>query len=149
MANKNNKKEIKYVINENGCHICISHSTNTGGYIKIMRNKKLIYIHRMIYEEKFGDLQKGIIVRHKCDNRNCINLDHLEHGTHQDNMNDMVQRGRSLKGEKNRNSKLKDNDILDIKNLLKEGKLTQSEIASFYGIYQSSISNIKLGKNHI
>lgn len=42
----------------------------------------------------------GHLVLHSCDNRKCCNPNHLRTGTHQENMNDMKERGRSLKGRK-------------------------------------------------
>lgn len=36
-----------------------------------------------------------MVVRHTCDNRKCINPEHLVPGTHRENMKDMVERGRS------------------------------------------------------
>lgn len=34
-----------------------------------------------------------MLIRHKCDNRKCVNPNHLEEGTNQDNMTDLVLRG--------------------------------------------------------
>lgn len=50
------------------------------------------------------------------------------------------------RGENNKSSKLVNQDIIQIKLLLKEGKLTQKEIGKKFGVNDRSISNIKTGK---
>lgn len=66
-------------------------------------------MHRIVYVKAKGlrvsDI-KGVVIRHTCDNRSCINPDHLIPGTHADNMNDMKVRGRAAKYEHNGQSKL-------------------------------------------
>ncbi len=60
----------------------------------------MCFPHRVAYCEANGvtlEAIKGIIVRHTCDNPGCVNPDHLILGSHQDNSNDMVQRGRSAR----------------------------------------------------
>lgn len=49
---------------------------------------------RVAYEMTCGAIPPGHEIRHKCDNRLCINPAHLETGTRFDNMRDMVERGR-------------------------------------------------------
>lgn len=50
--------------------------------------------HRLAYELKNGPIPMGLLVRHKCDNRPCANVEHLELGTHADNARDATERGR-------------------------------------------------------
>ena len=50
--------------------------------------------HRVSYEKHNGEIPKGMIVRHKCDNPECTNPEHLEVGTQKDNMQDCSKRGR-------------------------------------------------------
>lgn len=52
------------------------------------------YAHVAAYEEEHGPVPEGQIVRHTCDNRPCCNPGHLQAGTYQDNVDDMISRGR-------------------------------------------------------
>lgn len=56
-----------------------------------------VFAHRFMWQLARGAIGKGIEVRHKCDNKLCVNPHHLELGTHADNMRDMVIRGRTHK----------------------------------------------------
>ncbi|WP_341856406.1 HNH endonuclease signature motif containing protein [Brachybacterium sp. GPGPB12] len=51
--------------------------------------------HRAAWELANGQIPDGLVVRHKCDNPPCVRLEHLELGTAQDNVNDMIARGRA------------------------------------------------------
>ncbi len=91
-----------------------------------------------------GEITKGLFVLHKCDNRLCINPDHLFLGTHQDNMNDMMQKNRQNKrpGEKHHTSIFMDEDIVEIRRLWDSGENTQASIARKYNAGIATIHNI-------
>ena len=102
-------RQITYSVEANGCHHCTSHAKNTNGYPVKTRNGKQTRVSRIVYSNYYlngDDIPNGLIVRHKCDNRACINPNHLELGTFKDNAMDMVKRGRCRLGEKNHLSKL-------------------------------------------
>lgn len=152
------QKEIKYEIDENGCHICTSHKQDTSGYpIKQIYKEdiktgkaiktKTYKMHRYIYEKTNNTiLSRWELVRHKCDNKLCINPDHLEIGTHQDNMDDMVKRGRSNKGKTH--TKLTKVQVLEIYNSEKTGKeLSEIYEITIHSVYR--IKNRKVYKNWI
>jgi len=84
------------------------------------------------------------VVRHKCDNPPCINPEHLETGTHQDNMDDKMERGRYTcnSGETHQNAKLTQQDVADIRKEHERGVLTQRMLADVYGVSCSTISLI-------
>lgn len=131
-------KPITYKIDENGCHICISHYGQR--YPKIKRNGKTIILSRFIYSERFGPIPEGMVIRHKCDNTFCINVEHLELGSVYDSIKDRNDRGRTAKGERVGNCKLTENQVRTIQTNLR----TTTDIAKDYGVAQQLISRVKL-----
>lgn len=143
------RKSIEYYIDENGCHICISHSRNKdgNGYPQISVDNRTIPLARYIFIKSNGEIPKGMFVCHTCDNPHCINPDHLFLGTHMDNMRDMVQKGRAFHaiGEHNGRHKLTKEGVIQIKELLNTVK-NCSELARQFGVAPKTINDIKLGK---
>jgi hypothetical protein len=88
-----------------------------GGYGKLTINSRRYQAHRIAYLEFIGPIPAGLLVMHRCDNPACICPDHLKLGTHQDNTDDMVRKGRqrSPLGEQHGNAKLTVVDVLHIR----------------------------------
>lgn len=58
--------------------------------------RKTLQAHRFAYEIWNGKIPDGLLVCHKCDNPPCVNPDHLFLGTHRDNTEDRINKGRIL-----------------------------------------------------
>lgn len=50
--------------------------------------------HRKAWQDAYGPVPKGMLVLHACDNPPCREPEHLWCGTQQDNIDDMVAKGR-------------------------------------------------------
>ena len=83
----------KASVSESGCwewHGKIMHK----GYGVLSVNNKETRAHRASYEVFVGAIPDGMVIMHMCDNRRCINPDHLKPGTHKQNVQDAVAKGR-------------------------------------------------------
>lgn len=69
-------------------------SLNQFGYGQVSWQGKSIGAHRAAHEVAKGPIPEGLHVMHTCDNRKCVNPEHLFLGTRSDNMRDMVAKGR-------------------------------------------------------
>lgn len=70
---------------------------NGAGYGSMVLNGKTVMAHRASWLIHFGEIEEAsarIVVMHKCDNRLCVNPHHLELGTHKDNTQDAMKKGR-------------------------------------------------------
>lgn len=103
--------------------------------------------HRVSYQINIGPIPEGYDVLHRCDNPSCVNPAHLWLGTHAENMRDMKLKGRAVavRGEAQPKSKLTEDDVRTIRQLLKEG-ISHRNIAERFGVRNPTISYIKHGK---
>lgn len=119
---------------------------NKEGYGRKRVNGKLEYVHRLAFEEHNGRKPVGL-VRHTCDNPKCYNPNHLIDGTHKQNSEDMVARGRSTRGERHRNVILGESDVREIRELYRGSGMMVKDIATLYGVKRQTITSIGKGKS--
>lgn len=102
------------------------------GYGKVRMNRKTIGTHRASWIISNGPIPDGHFVCHRCDNRYCVNPDHLFLGTHRDNMNDMSAKGRKFKT-------LTPQEVLDIRKSTLDDKST----SLLYGVKKRVIRHVR------
>lgn len=122
---------------------------NLNGYGQVMLRGKRYGAHRAMWISLNGPIPEKLVIRHKCDNRCCINPHHLDIGTYQDNTNDAIERGRL-------NSKFPPHACKLVRKVkftpeqIREIRLTVGqplkEVAARYDTSMSYISEIRRGK---
>lgn len=132
-------------VGPNRC-ILFAGSLGSNGYGQLNISKHPTPTHRIAWVISNGQIPEHLCVCHTCDNKACVNVNHLFLGTKSDNAKDMVSKNRSASGELHSQSKITRQQANIIYNLANEKKMKQSEIAKMFGIDRSQVSNIKLGK---
>lgn len=122
---------------------------NSSGYAVVTGSRKVygskrrgpdMRVHRINYARFKGPLPNDLHLLHSCDNRKCINPNHVRTGDDRDNIQDAARKGRMYK-------KLGDESLLGIVRRIESGD-SLSEIARAYDLDYSMVRNIKLGKQH-
>lgn len=110
---------------------------NGYGFIAFASNGKtsIEYAHRLAWKAAKGEIPDGLCVLHKCDNRTCINIDHLFLGTKKENSIDMARKGRQG------NQNLTESMVRMIKSRFRAGE-TQAELAWDYGVSNTMVHRI-------
>lgn len=111
---------------------------NGYGYFRISRQHGMIGAHKAAWILTNGDVDTGLYVCHKCDNRRCCNPAHLWLGTHTQNQKDMAEKRRGYSPAK----RLSDSDVEEIRNLLDVG-VTAQAVADQYLITAGYVRRIK------
>ena len=125
------KQDFYNRLHPNGdCLEWIGGNFNTG-YGQTRAYGKMWLTHRLALHLEGIDVSDHYVL-HSCDNPCCCNPAHLRIGTHQDNMDDKVKRGRQ-------NRKLTEEQVLEIRSIT---GMYQRDIAAQYGVKQPIINKI-------
>lgn len=162
----NHKKPIIVEVNENGCWNCVSHHQHPDGYVYVYSDGDKIKLHKRVLEMKIERKLKvdcDELTRHTCDNPQCCNPDHLIIGTHQENYDDMVARGRGYwqnytgyfkwyerEGRRNKHPKplLSEETIINIYKDALENCIPYKQLDRKYGVGRGISSNIANQKTY-
>ena len=129
-------KEITYNIDRNGCFVCTSHAPSNRGYPRIKRHKVPYRLHRWIYQKMYGlKLTTNMHVHHTCQNKMCINFQHLKVTTRSEHLRDhareSIHRGKVTERQ--------------VKGIINDKTHTQETLARLNNISQTHVSRIKNG----
>ena len=122
---------------------CIEVKPVHNGYGSVWVNGKSVRAHRHAWEKANGPIPDGLLVCHRCNNKACVNPDHLYLGTCAENLADAKRDGLMNwpKGEQHWNTSLTEDDVRAIR----ADNRIRREIAADYGIDKTSVTKIKNG----
>lgn len=100
--------------------------------------------HRISWMINYGKVFDGLWVLHKCDNRSCVRPEHLFLGTNQDNVDDMVKKGRAktYRGENHIQHKLTQAQVNEIRKRFNAGGITKRDLSKEFNVSDSTIGRI-------
>ena len=143
-------RQIEYEPNS-GCWLWSG--TLRHGYGSLKIGNDVFSAHRFSWEMLHGpipeyDSYHGLCVLHRCDTRPCCNPEHLYLGTPLQNARDAVDRNRLRPrlGERNHAAILTSEQVTQIRKMLAEKRLTQTQIGREFGVSQATISVINTRK---
>ncbi len=84
-------------------------------------------------------------VCHKCDNRRCINPEHLFLGSMKENQEDKVRKGRQQRGEGQWKHRLTEKDVALIRTMLDSG-MGPTKISHQFNVNPQTIGDIKANR---
>lgn len=115
------------------------------GYGMMIYKGRATGMHRISWIVFKNENPGELFVLHKCDNRKCINPDHLFLGTQKDNIKDMYNKGRNKCNATYGNTKLTEEQVLEIRKIDKKLH-TCIEIGKKYGVNATAINKIQRRK---
>lgn len=136
-------------ISPNGCRVWQGKKHDAMGYARIEVDGRMQYVHRLSWERAHGPVPDGMVLMHSCDNPSCINLNHLSIGTQQENVRDMVRKGRcDRRGDKANPAKLTWSQVRELRQLDAAG-ISRRELSRHFGISVSQVDNIRHNRHWI
>ena len=120
-------------------------ATHPRGYGQIRDSGRTIKAHRVSWALHYGDPGNKLVC-HKCDNRACVNPEHLFLGTNDENMADMVRKGRSPSraGERNPRAILTQQTARELKSL--RGVIGWRDASAQFGVSRGTVYDVWSGR---
>jgi lambda repressor-like predicted transcriptional regulator len=142
--------ESKYVPEPNtGCWLWLGSLNSRRGYGVLWFPQgavpRGVAAHRFSYEMSKGPIPSGMLVRHMCNERSCVNPSHLEIGTHLDNSDDMYRADRACYGARRPNARLTDEVVREAKEARAQG-VSLADLCRKYGVDHATLSTATRGK---
>jgi hypothetical protein len=120
------------------------------GYGSISHQFYQILTHRLAWQIAHGPIPKKMYVCHHCDNRPCCNPEHLFLGTAQDNIDDMIAKGRMKRafGEEHHSARLSNYNVIWIREVFIHGseRFGSKALAKKFNVTETAIRKIILRK---
>lgn len=99
--------------------------------------------HRLTAIDSKGVIPDGMMVLHKCDTPSCVRPSHLYYGTALDNKRDSIYRTKKwVHGSKHPLAKLDDSQVVQIRELDKEGTVKRADIARMFDVSPRTVRGI-------
>lgn len=97
---KRKHRLVRWIEMKNGCWRCISHkgwgvkakwpAPQNVKYPSIHKNGRMVLVSKLLWEEQNGEWPRGKLVRHLCNEKSCVNPNHVVPGSMFENMVDVV-----------------------------------------------------------
>jgi hypothetical protein len=112
------------------------------GYPKVKHQGKLWRLHRLIFTYVNGKIPEGKVIGHACNNKGCINPNHLYLTTAAENSTQAKKDGLYKTGVNNVRAKLTEEQVIELRRAYYEDGVSQDSLALKYDLSQSTVSAI-------
>lgn len=129
---------LKY--NEEGC-LLVDNKPNPDGYIRVsgfpIAERRMVMLHVLRWRMLYGDIENGYELNHKCGNRACCNLDHLELicGSYHATISNIGRKGIVFE-------KKSDEEVADMYTRVKYKNESINKLCQEYNIKRQTLSSI-------
>ena len=129
----------------------------TDGYGSFTIKSKRFRASRVVFSVAKGEIPSGVLMLHKCDNRKCVNPDHLFLGDYEMNNRDTSRKGnyptgndhfrrkypeRAYKGSKHPMAKANESQVLAIRDMYDNGGYASTVCAQLFGLPRGVVNGI-------